>query len=132
MSNKRLGNTFERELADVLYKAGFWTHILSPNQAGQPADIISVRHGAAYLIDCKVCSTGKGFSLSRMEENQDLAMEFWRECGNGEAWFAIKCPDGIFMIPHVVVKTLRKSQAVMTPTDIKLRGEGIEQWMRCK
>ena len=84
MSNKKSGNQFESELCEILSMYGFWCHNLAQNSAGQPADVIAVRNREAYLIDCKVCSTNKGFALNRMEENQDLAMNLWNECGNGQ------------------------------------------------
>ena len=65
MSNRKLGNSFEAELCEILFENGFWVHNLAQNQAGQPADIIAARNKVAYLIDCKVCS-GNGFPLSRV------------------------------------------------------------------
>lgn len=82
-TNKKLGNTFEAELCEILFKHGFWSHNLAQNAAGQPADVIAVKHKTPYLIDCKVCSRGK-FPLSRVEENQHLSMELWKMCGNDE------------------------------------------------
>ena len=63
MSNKKLGNSFESELCEILSMYGFWCHNLAQNSAGQPADVIAVRNGKAYLIDCKVCSTDKSLSI---------------------------------------------------------------------
>lgn len=96
-TNKKLGNTFEAELCETLFQKGFWAHNLAQNQAGQPADVLAVRNGVAYLIDCKVCSDNK-FALSRVEENQSSAMELWRDSGNGEGWFALKIEDDVVMI----------------------------------
>ena len=79
-SNKKIGNDFEREFAELLFEHGFWVHVFAQNKDGQPADIIAVKNKKAYLIDCKVCSTKKGFDISRMEENQDLSMDLWRDC----------------------------------------------------
>ena len=124
MSNKKIGNTFEVELGELLSAYGFWVHLLCQNSAGQPADVIAVRNGNAYLIDCKVCSTDKGFALSRMEDNQDLAMDLWNECGNDQGWFAMKLPTGeIFMLPHFCVKAHRQIKSHMSP------GEIFEKWV---
>ena len=65
MNNKKLGNSFETELCEILSKNGFWVHLLNANRAGQPADILAVRNKVSYLIDAKVCSEGK-FPLSRI------------------------------------------------------------------
>ena len=89
MSNKKIGNDFEAELCEMLSLYGFWCHNLAVKSEGQPADVIAARNGKAYLIDCKVCSTNKGFALSRMEENQELAMTLWKECGISDIFYNI-------------------------------------------
>lgn len=97
MNNKKIGNSFEAELCEILSQHGFWAHNLAQNAAGQPADIIAVKNGTAYLIDCKVCS-GKAFNLSRIEENQRLSMCLWSDCFNGDGWFAVKFGETIYMV----------------------------------
>ena len=133
MSNKAMGNAFEQELCEILAKHGFWTHNMAMNKSGQPADIIAVRNKMAYLIDAKVCSS-RGFALSRVEENQDLAMELWKECGNGQGWFALKVPTGeIYMIPHLNIKAYQARQSALSFAEIHELGKPIERWVqRCK
>ena len=133
MTNKKLGNDFEQEVCEILSKHGFWTHNMAMNKSGQPADIIAVKNKTAYLIDAKVCSS-RGFALSRMEENQDLAMELWKECGNGQGWFALKVPTGeIYMIPHLNIKAYQQRQSVLSFAEIHELGKPIERWVeRCK
>lgn len=132
MNNKQLGNEFEAELCQILYSRGFWVHNLAQNQAGQPADILAIRNKQAYLIDCKVCS-GKGFPLSRVEENQKLAMELWKECGNGQGWFALKMGEQVYMIPHIVVMMFALEKSIMSPENIFYGGTKLELWVtRCK
>lgn len=97
MNNRKTGNSFEAEFCDLLFQHGYWVHNLAQNAAGQPADVIAVKNSVPYLIDCKVCS-GKTFSLSRIEENQRMAMTLWRNCLNGEGWFAVKFRENIYMI----------------------------------
>lgn len=130
MSNKKLGNDFESRLCEILSNEGFWCHLFAQNQAGQPADIIAVRNGKAYLIDCKVCSSG-GFVLSRMEDNQDLAMEHWLHCGNGYGWFAIliRESEDIYMIPHWLVRTLRNSQYCLREEEIREGAIPFNEWL---
>ena len=77
MSNKKIGNGFEAEFCEKMFQNGYWVHNLSQNAAGQPADVVAVKNGVPYLIDCKVCS-GKVFSVSRIEDNQRMAMTLWR------------------------------------------------------
>lgn len=131
MTNKKLGNGFEADFCKILFDNGFWVHNLAQNASGQPADVIAARNGKAYLIDCKVCSS-RGFSLSRIEENQDLSMELWKECGNGEGWFAIYYRDQIAMIPHIGIKALREEKSYMDWIDIQEYGVPLERWLRKK
>jgi Holliday junction resolvase len=133
MTNKKLGNDFELEMCDLLSQYGFWVHPLNVNKAGQPADIIAVKNKTAYLIDAKVCSS-RGFALSRMEENQELAMELWKECGNGQGWFALKVPTGdIYMIPHICIQAYKQGQAYLSFSEIHTLGKPLEKWVtRCK
>lgn len=88
MSNKSTGTAFEKEFAELLAGKGFWVHRFQDNQNGQPFDIIAVKNGRAYVFDCKHCE-GRAFRLSRIEENQWMAMERWRECENGTGYFAV-------------------------------------------
>ena len=108
MSNKAIGNRFEREMSKVLAENGFWCHVMQQNKAGQPADIIACRGRYHTLIDCKVLSDGV-FVFSRVEENQRYAMNRFQDRGEQVCWFALKMPDGnVRMLSHLVI--LRKEQ----------------------
>lgn len=134
ISNKKLGNDFESEFCQMLSEEGFWVHNMAQNAAGQPADVIAVKGKKALLIDCKVC-TRKGFVLSRIEENQDLSMELWRECGNGEGWFAIKTNEEvIFMLSHLSTKALRINKTIASIDDLAEYGCEYRKWVKkiCK
>ena len=133
MSNKTLGNSFEQELCERLSEYGFWATNLAMTKAGQPADVIAVRNKIAHLIDAKVCSN-KGFALSRVEENQDLAMTLWEECGNGQGWFAIKIPTGeIYMLPHICIKAFKRVQSSLSFSEIHELGKPLDKWVaKCK
>lgn len=130
-NNKKLGNDFESRFCEILYSEGFWVHNLAQNSAGQPADVIAARNGKTYLIDCKVCSN-RGFALSRMEENQDLSMELWKDTGNGEGWFAVLIGEQIVMIPHFTVKALRAAQSHMNELELREYGTPLEKWLKKK
>ena len=45
MSNKKLGNSFEAELCEILSMYGFWAHNLAQNSDGQPADVLASKNG---------------------------------------------------------------------------------------
>lgn len=127
-SNKKLGNRFEEEFCEILARHGFWVHRLTQSADGQPADIIAVKNKQAFLIDCKLCTDGK-FPLSRIEENQRLAMERWRECGNGEGLFAIKIDRDIFMLPLSAADELCRMKSVLYPSDLDTRNGWLERWL---
>lgn len=117
MNNKKLGSDFETTFCETLYRRGFWVHNFAQNQDGQPADVIAVKKGKAYLIDCKVCSK-EGFAFSRVEMNQDLSMILWRNCDNGEGWFAFLLEDRIHMISHTTIKRLAKGMSRLSNDEI--------------
>lgn len=105
-TNKKIGNDFEGEFCEMLSKEGFWAHNLAMNSAGQPADVIAVRNGKAFLIDCKVCSN-RGFTLSRIEENQELSMNLWENCGNTYGLFAMLIDGEVYITMATQLLDLR-------------------------
>ena len=132
MNNKKIGSDFETELCNYLAEYGFWVHPMRQDNSGQPADIIASRNKVSYLIDAKVCSDDK-FPLSRVEENQDLAMELWNDCGNGIGWFALKLRSQIYMISHYTMKAYRNQQNSLSSKEIFELGIPIEKWVnKCK
>ena len=131
-SNRKIGNTFESELCQMLFDNGFWSHNLTQNNAGQPADIIAVRNGKAYLIDAKVCSNNE-FPLKRVEENQTLSMDLWTDRGNGQGWFALKLNNEVYMLPHIMIKAYANSQSKISASEIHGCGTPFEKWVKkCK
>lgn len=131
MNNKKSGNQFEDELCQILSEHGYWTHNFAQNSAGQPADVIAVKDGCAYLIDCKVCSNGY-FSIRRIEENQALAMQLWRDCGNGVGWFAMKFGDTIYMVSMETLEALKKLRTTMPEEIIAFHNLTLENWLRIR
>lgn len=129
-SNKALGTAFEEELARMLYERGFWVHLLRQTEAGQPADIIACRDGKPFLIDCKVCSDGS-FLLSRIEENQELAMkEFFRR-GNDTGWFALQVDGDTFFFPLYYFLRLKTHEIKRIPeATIRKAGYTLDEWVR--
>jgi Holliday junction resolvase len=131
MSNKKLGNDFESELCEILSMYGFWCHNLAQNSDGQPADVIAVKNSVAYLIDCKVCSNDR-FPFSRIEENQELAMEMWRECGNSCGIFALKFSEDIYMVPMYSMALCRDKNSSMTLDLVKQYGLSLGEWLELR
>lgn len=128
MSNKKIGNDFENEFCEILSENGFWVHNFAQNQAGQPADVIAVRDGGSFLIDCKVCITGR-FQLNRIEENQQSAMQHWVDTGNEEAWFALKIENCIVMMRYSDLMLLKTVQSSLNKSEILKHGVMFEKWV---
>lgn len=91
--NRINGNRFESELCELLAKHGYWVHNMAQNKAGQPTDIIAVKHGLALLIDAKLCKDDV-FSFERVEDNQRGSMMMWLEKVRNPAFFACKVSTG--------------------------------------
>jgi len=106
MSNKKSGNDFEKEFCKLASKAGFWAHVLQDNHNGQPADVIITKNGKAALVDCKDCENDI-FSLSRVEENQELSMKKWIMTGNRYAVFVFKLSEGVRVTPFQLLDNLK-------------------------
>lgn len=124
MSNKKLGNDYEQQLCKELADAGFWVHNFANRSNGQPADIIAVKNGKSFLIDAKVCSDGK-FRLSRIEENQHLAMKKWRKCGNGSGCFALLVDGSTYILPYEAM--MMEGETVLSNEFIKNVGLGVDE-----
>ena len=128
-NNKYLGNKFEKELSEILYDAGYWVHLLNQNKNGQPADIIAVKNGEAYLIDAKEC-TREIFPLKRMEYNQELSMGLWIECENTTPYFALKARNEIYMVDYTtVMELIRKDKKQLNLEDMNKYGTRLATWL---
>lgn len=110
VSNKRLGNSFEKEMAEILSDKGYWVLMVTPKQhiGSQPADLIAIKDNKPMLIDCKTSKTHL-FPTSRIEENQRQAFKKYIKCGNTEYYIAIKYNDDIYMIPIETINIKEKS-----------------------
>lgn len=91
MNNKRIGNDFEKEYAEILSQRGYWVTFLTPkrNIGSQPCDLIAIKDNKPILIDCKTCNTHL-FPIKRIEENQRQAFKKYTKCGNTNFILAIK------------------------------------------
>lgn len=132
-NNRKTGNSFEVEFSEILFNKGFWVKCLTQDQAGQPADVIAVRNGRAYLIDCKDC-VNDNFPFSRIEGNQHTAMKLWKDSGNGYGLFALRLSDKrIYMIDHELMIALSINQASIGEDLISHYGLPLERWVeKCK
>ena len=132
MINKKLGNDFEQELCEILADAGYWVHNFASRKNGQPADIIAVKNGKAYLIDAKVCMY-EVFPFRRIEDNQHLSMDMWIECGNVTPYFALKARNEIYMVSYEFIKELSKQgKKQLNLEDMNKYGVRLAMWLRIK
>lgn len=130
MSNRKIGNTFEAELCEILASEGFWAHNFTQNKNGQPADVIAVRNMQAYLIDCKVCSNGEPFALSRIESNQELSMSLWEECGNHSGLFAIRFDERIYIATLWNLQHVKQTMSEISEDRLKMISYPFEKWVK--
>jgi len=134
MNNKKLGNAFERQLSDYLYKNGFWVHLVASDASGQVSDILCLKNGIAYIIDAKFCSKGY-FLLDRIENNQESAMQHFYAHGGEEGLFAISFNnDQIYMAKlSTLLKYRDKGIKRIKPLDLIPNSLLIENWITsCK
>ena len=109
-NNKVLGGSYEREVVKLLSQEGYWSHRLEENHKGaQPFDVIAVKGGVAFAIDCKTLDEKeKYFYISRLEDNQVLAFEKWMACGNSEPMVFVKYCGETYVIRYLELKALGK------------------------
>ena len=81
ISNKNIGNKFEKYTAEYLSENGFWVYRLPNKIGGQPFDILALKNDIIIALDCKVCSNDV-FNKSRIEDNQHTAMNKMLKCAS--------------------------------------------------
>lgn len=112
-SNKKIGNTFEKELANILAKKGYWVLIVTPKGYinSQPMDIIAGKDNTLYCFECKTLhSKNKRFPLNRLEQNQILAYKKLKQTGNDNYFLVVKWNDEeIYQIPFSKIDFRQKS-----------------------
>lgn len=131
LDNRTSGGRFEQEMAEALYAAGFWAHLMQQNKAGQPSDIIAVKGRFHTLIDAKEISDHRGFPFSRVEENQRLAMRMFQRRGGELCYFALKLPDkSVWMVSLERIETLKsRGKTSLTEEEIRTQTWSLEKWL---
>lgn len=130
-TNKKVGNEFETEFCRWLFQRGCWAHNFANRSYGQPADIIAIRGGKAFLIDCKVCENNY-FDTRRVEDNQKDSMDFWQEVVDGStALFAIKFMQSgsIYILPYYKVEGDDHRLNEFQVKNLSLSLEEFEEWI---
>lgn len=121
MNNKKTGNNFEKEYAEILKRRGYWVTFLTPkkNIGSQPCDLIAIKDNKPILIDCKTCKT-KLFSINRIEQNQRQAYKRYSKCGNKKYMIVIKYNNKIYEIDMKDID--------LTQKNIDLEGGNFENY----
>ena len=120
---KKIGTQFEKELVAELSQRGYWVHFLVPDRSGkQPFDVLAVKDGLAYAIDCKTCIDSV-FRLNRLEENQKKSFDFWLARGNTEPMVMVKHGEWVYKIRYSYLRENKKVNL--------LGGEGYEVFCQC-
>ena len=99
MSNKSVGEGFEKELLDILKLNGFWATKLKEKETGGPLDIIATKNNIFISIEAKNIKSKTKFPKSRIEPNQINSYE--RLCkvnSDKNCYFAFKTTDDIFLV----------------------------------
>ena len=130
VTNRLAGLSFESDLAKILHGCGFWVHQVQQNAAGQPADLIAVRNGKAFLIDAKDCSNDR-FVLSRIEQNQHLAMRMFSQKAKTVPMFALRMGEEIYMLSYVEAhqQLLLKKQKSLSRYWCEVNLPTFEEWV---
>ena len=107
MDNKRLGTEWEHKVCKFLADNGYWAHFIVPdNRGAQPFDVIAVKDGEAFAIDCKTC-VAKSFNISRLEENQISSFNLWLKCENDNALIAVYHEHRLYWVSYEELKERR-------------------------
>lgn len=112
---------------EMLHGRGFWVHLFQGNAYGQPADIIAVKNGKAYLIDAKDCKTNN-FVLSRIEVNQELAMCAFQKKSRTDSYFALQTSYGVYMVKLSQLLEARKAKSKLSYKEITELAITFEEW----
>lgn len=80
-------------------------HFIVPDSRGaQPFDVIAVKDGIGFAVECKTLSEDKkSFNISRLEDNQEMAFGKWRACGNTMPEIWVEHGDEIYRCPYDVL-----------------------------
>lgn len=129
-ANKLRGLAFESDLAKILHHEGFWVHQIQQKAAGQPADLIAVRNGRVFLIDAKDCQNDR-FVLSRIEQNQHIAMRMFSQKAKTVPVFALRMEDEIYMLSYVEAhqQLMLKKQKSLSKYWCEVNLPTLEEWV---
>lgn len=105
MNNKQIGNQTEKQFAQYMYQQGWWVHLLSYNQNGQPFDAVMTRGNVTWFLDIKNLEDTY-FPLSRIEPNQRTAFDMLLDKGTDTCGLAVHIENEFYLLPYKKIKQL--------------------------
>lgn len=99
MSNKKIGEDFEKELLEILKLNNFWATKLKEKEIGGPFDIVATKNNLFFSLEAKNIKKGTKFQTSRIEPNQISAFKRLSEVGSSNySFFVFKAENEVFLI----------------------------------
>ena len=108
--NKKVGNTFERDLCLSLSGYGFWAHNLAQNSQGQPFDVLAAKDGTVIAASFwgKLKTVVQFIAIIYTL----TALEFSTWSGSLLQAFAL--PEAVYTVPLVIGEVLLWISVVLT------------------
>lgn len=123
ISNKKLGNDWEKECLYILGENNFFATKLQEKSMGAPFDLVATKNNIFYAIECKEILKGSKFDFNRIESNQKTSYQRLLKVKSNNYYFLFKCEFGNFVF-HANDILLSKNKSV----DVK-NGENLENWL---
>lgn len=110
--------SFERDMCKILYTLGYWAHRISKDERGaQPFDIIALKRGSIFALDCKTCSKPR-FEIKRAEINQCLAFDALLKRTDAVCGFVCLYDDDIYLVPFEMVRSNIDNASIRLTQDL--------------
>lgn len=105
------GKKFEKDLCNYLSNKNYYIIYNEKGITGaQPCDVVAIKGDIATLFECKNLENESGiFNLDRIEENQRMAYNRYRECDNNNFVLAILWNDNVWFIDFGIIQFFNKS-----------------------
>ena len=74
MINKKVGESFEKELLDILKDNGFWATKLKEKETGGPFDIVATKNNIFISIEAKNIKSKNRFTKTRIKSKTTVIL----------------------------------------------------------
>ena len=127
LNQNQLGNQTEERVCNYLRDNGYWVYRMPNSVKGQPSDVITVKNDKATLIEVKHSANDR-FVLSRIEENQKTAHNYYLSKGNKDHYIIIKFKSGAILLKFdEIMKFIDKG--IKSITYESARELGVRIWI---